>query len=73
MSVTLEKCEGKMTDAMPGDDLTSWKFIDQGQNCKTLFTIKADGTIVRGELFTTVDEMSLKFWEAVESLKKGRD
>jgi hypothetical protein len=31
-----------------------------------LFAITSDGTIVRGEGFTTVDEMSLAFWEAVE-------
>ena len=31
-----------------------------------LFTIKADGTIERGPAFTTTDEASLKFWEAVE-------
>lgn len=28
---------------------------------KELFTIKADGEIVKGEGFTTVDEMSLEF------------
>ena len=47
---------------------------------ETLFTIRADGTIERGPGFTTTDEMSLKFWEAVEkerrplpvrSLKRG--
>jgi hypothetical protein len=35
---------------------------------KTLFTIKADGTIERGEGFTTEDEMSLHFWAMIEKL-----
>lgn len=35
-----------------------------------LFSIKADGTITRGPAFTTVDEMSLKFWHLVEDLAK---
>lgn len=40
-----------------------FQFASGGQ---VLFTIKPDGTIVRGSAFTTVDEMSLRFWEAVE-------
>lgn len=35
-----------------------------------LFTIKEDGTIERGPGFTTNDEMSLKFWEAVEKSRR---
>lgn len=40
------------------------QFCDTGG---TLFTIKANGTIERGPCFTTMDEMSLTFWELVES------
>jgi len=32
---------------------------------KKLMTIKADGTIIKGEGFTTEDEMSIKFWEVI--------
>lgn len=32
-----------------------------------LFSIKPDGSIERGPMFTTNDEMSLKFWEAVRN------
>lgn len=35
---------------------------------KTLFTIKSDGSIERGEGFTTEDEMSLHFWAMIEKL-----
>jgi hypothetical protein len=35
---------------------------------KVLFVIKADGTIERGEGFTTEDEMSLHFWEMIEKM-----
>lgn len=42
-------------------------FTNAGQE---LFTIKADGTIERGPGFTTNDEMSLKFWEAVEATSR---
>lgn len=37
---------------------------------KLLFTITADGTIIRGEGFTTDDEMSLKFWDAIENSRR---
>jgi hypothetical protein len=47
---------------------STFTFNDSG---KRLFTIKADGTIERGEGFTTTDEMSLKFWEAVENTKRS--
>ena len=46
---------------------SNFQIIDAGQ---TLFTIHADGTIERGEGFTTTDEMSLKFWEAVENERR---
>jgi hypothetical protein len=36
---------------------------------KMLFAIQQDGTIVPGPGFTTIDEMSLKFWEGVNSLR----
>lgn len=32
-----------------------------------LFTIGADGTIERGPMFTTQDEMSLEFWRRIET------
>jgi hypothetical protein len=32
-----------------------------------LFTILRDGAIVRGPGFTTTDEMSLRFWEALQN------
>lgn len=32
-----------------------------------LFTIKADGEIVRGPAFTTDDAASLKFWDLVQA------
>ena len=32
---------------------------------KKLMTIKADGTIIKGEGFTTEDEFSIKFWESI--------
>jgi hypothetical protein len=35
-----------------------------------LFTIRADGTIERGPGFTTEDEMSLRFWEAIERQRR---
>jgi len=35
---------------------------------KTLFTIKPDGRIERGEGFTTEDEMSLRFWTMIEQI-----
>lgn len=31
-----------------------------------LFTIKADGMIVKGPAFTTDDDASLKFWEVLD-------
>lgn len=46
---------------------SNFTFQDAG---KSLFTVKADGTIERGEGFTTNDEMSLKFWEAVENTRR---
>jgi len=42
---------------------STFQFMEAGE---ILFTIRADGTIERGPCFTTTDEMSLKFWEAVE-------
>lgn len=45
-------------------------FVVKNNNAEMLFTIKPDGTIIRGEAFTTNDEMSLKFWESVNSIKK---
>lgn len=40
---------------------------------KTLFTIKEDGSIERGEGFTTEDEMSLHFWAMIEKLGAGSE
>jgi hypothetical protein len=34
--------------------------------CTELFRITADGTLIKGPAFTTIDDMSLKFWQAVE-------
>lgn len=33
---------------------------------ETLLTVAHDGTITRGPAFTTLDDMSLQFWDAVE-------
>lgn len=44
--------------------------LDFWENGEVLFTIRADGTIERGPLFTTIDEMFLKFWEAVENARR---
>lgn len=52
-------------DVQPGD--SKFQFYDGNT---LLFTIMADGTIVRGPGFTTDDEMSLKFWEAVEATRR---
>jgi hypothetical protein len=38
---------------------------------KELFTVERDGTITKGEGFTTVDEMSLKFWDMVVRMRKS--
>lgn len=46
---------------------STFQLYDAGQ---LLFVIKADGTIERGLGFTTEDEMSLKFWEAVERTRR---
>lgn len=46
---------------------TAIEFVDSGD--ELLFTIECDGTIYRGAGFTTTDEMSLKFWEAVDKNK----
>lgn len=40
------------------------------ENNEVLVVIRADGTIERGPGFTTIDEMSLKFWEAVENARR---
>lgn len=36
---------------------------------RLLFSIKNNGEIIRGEAFTTEDEMSLKFWEVIETCR----
>jgi hypothetical protein len=46
------------------------KSAEGGFKSVELFTIMSDGTIIRGPGFTTVDEMSLKFWEAVEKTRR---
>lgn len=38
---------------------------------KTLFVVKADGTIERGDGFTTEDEASLHFWLMLEMVGLG--
>ena len=40
------------------------------QDGNLLLKIHADGTIERGPAFTTTDEMSLVFWDAVERLRR---
>jgi len=45
----------------------TFQFCDDGE---MLFIIHADGAIERGPGFTTIDEMSLKFWEAVERQRR---
>lgn len=51
----------------------TWSFCNGNQ--KMLFTIYADGTIEKGELFTTNDEASLEFWrvltEVLPNFKKA--
>lgn len=46
-------------------DSPSFIFNSGDDDGGMLFTIKADGEIVRGPKFTTEDEMSLKFWEMI--------
>jgi len=41
-------------------------FVEDNLSKNELFRINPDGTVVRGPAFTTVDEMSLAFWDAVE-------
>jgi len=52
-------------DVQPGDS----KFIFTNGDVE-LFRICADGTVIRGPGFTTVDEMSLAFWNAVEEYRR---
>jgi len=52
---------------IPAEDNTIvlWTSSPEGE-IKKLLTIGADGTIVRGPNFTTVDQASLDFWKLVE-------
>lgn len=34
-------------------------------DAELIFVIESDGTITKGDCFTTNDDMSLKFWDAV--------
>lgn len=43
----------------------SFTFHSSAGTDGVLFTIKADGEIVRGPKFTTEDEMSLMFWKRI--------
>lgn len=52
------------------DIQAQFTILDKDLNSTMLFKIKADGTIERGPNFTTNDEMSLKFWEAVENSRR---
>jgi hypothetical protein len=45
------------------------KLVFCGAAGVVLFTICHDGSIERGPGFTTVDEMSLKFWQTVDSMR----
>ena len=45
---------------------STFQFWDSG---RLLFVIKSDGSIERGEAFTTEDEMSLKFWAAIDKMR----
>ena len=56
-----------MTDVTYNHDEAEFTFVASG---KDLFAIKGDGTVERGPAFTTIDEMSLKFWEAVEKHRR---
>ena len=38
---------------------------------EVLFIVERDGTITKGPGFTTVDEMSQKFWDMVERMRKS--
>jgi hypothetical protein len=38
---------------------------------EVLFTVERDGTITKGPGFTTVDEMSQRFWDMVERMRKS--
>lgn len=49
---------------------TESTFTFMESDARPLFTIKADGTIVKGEGFTTMDEMSLRFWDMVEASRR---
>lgn len=68
--------ESKMTNLTIGSGLVANDFTPKNLlfplGGKTLFTIKEDGTIVRGEGFTTEDEMSLHFWDMIEKLGMAR-
>jgi hypothetical protein len=62
-----------MSDILPANDPPETLFIVTDQRADgplELLRIKADGTIVRGPGFSTVDHMSLKFWEAVERYRR---
>lgn len=52
------------TDLVP-----TGKFVFSNVANVVLFTIHPDGSIERGPGFTTTDEMSLKFWEAIERMR----
>ena len=41
-------------------------FTFSGGEKGILFTIKPDGTIIKGPAFTTTDEGSLEFWKAID-------
>lgn len=44
-------------------------FTFNNNNSRELFRIESDGTIKFGEAFTTQDEASLAFWEAIEVMR----
>lgn len=48
----------------PGPDGIVLTFLVNGE-IKNLITINPDGSIVKGEAFTTDDESSLKFWDLI--------
>jgi hypothetical protein len=38
---------------------------------EVLFIVERDGTITKGPGFTTIDEMSMRFWDMVERMRKS--
>ena len=55
-----------MNDTLTRFSIASPVIPSSSLTFSNLFTIKPDGTVVRGPGFTTEDEMSLRFWQTIE-------